>query len=72
MKFNERIRNLREDNDLTQKELAEIFNTTQKKISRMETAEAEPSLKDIEIYCKFFKVSADYLLGFTDDQKAIR
>lgn len=63
MKFKENIKNLREDNDLTQKQLAEKFNTTQRKISRMETGDAEPSLKDIEMYCKFFNVSADFLLG---------
>lgn len=72
MKFNENIRNLRENNDLTQKQLAEIFNTTQRKISRMETAEAEPSLKDIEMYCNFFNISADYILGFSDEAKKIR
>ena len=69
MEFNERVRSLREDHDLTQQQLAKILNTTQRKISRMETGEAEPSLKDIYLYCSFFNISADYILGYTNKIK---
>lgn len=69
MNFNERIRNLREDNDKTQKDIATIFNTTQRKISRLETGESEPSLQDIKQYCLLFNKSADFILGFTDEEK---
>ncbi len=67
MKFNERIRALREDNDQTQEHIAKIFNTTQRKISRLETGESEPNLTDIQQYCFHFNLSADYILGFTDN-----
>lgn len=66
MNFNERIRNLREDADKTQSEIAKIFNTSQRKISRLETGESQPTLQDIEQYCLLFDKSADYILGFTD------
>jgi len=64
MKFNEIIRALREDREpkITQKELAESLNTNQRKISRLETGEAEPNIYDIKMLCKYYNVSADYLL----------
>lgn len=71
MKFNERIRGLREDTDKTQKELAIIFNTTQRKISRLETGQSEPTLQDIKQYCYYFNKSADYILGFTNTPKPL-
>lgn len=69
MRFNERIRSLREEFDFTQSELAKRFNMTQRKISRLETGDSQPSLHDIFLYCHFFAVSADYILGFTDKRK---
>lgn len=66
MNFNERIRALREDNDITQSDIAEAFKTTQRKISHLETGDSEPTLLDIEQYCRYFNKSADYILGYTD------
>ncbi len=66
MNFNERIRALREDNDITQAEIAEALNVTQRKISHLETGDSEPTLLDIEQYCRYFNKSADYILGYTD------
>lgn len=65
--FGERVRGLREDKDMNQTQLAVILNTTQKKISRIETGENEPNLQDIRTLCTYFNVSADYLLGLTDN-----
>ena len=66
-----RIKDLREDNDKTQKEIAVIFNTTQRKISRLETGQSEPTLQDIKQYCYYFDNSADYILGFTNIPKPL-
>ena len=63
MKFNEIIRGLREDKDISQTELGNILGMNQMKISRMETGAAEPSLDDLYALCRFYNVSADYLLG---------
>lgn len=71
MKFNERIRALREDEDKTQSDIAKIFKTTQRKISRLETGESQPTLQDIEQYCLLYNKSADYILGFTDKPKPL-
>ncbi|MGN0523807.1 MAG: helix-turn-helix domain-containing protein [Eubacterium sp.] len=66
LSFGQRIRNLREDRDLTQRELGEQVNMTQRKISYIERGKYEPSIDDIVSLCKFFNVSSDYLLGIND------
>ncbi|MBQ3141395.1 MAG: helix-turn-helix transcriptional regulator [Clostridia bacterium] len=63
MAFGDRIRNLREDSDLSQTQLAQAVNMTQRKISYIECGKYEPSIDDIIALCKFFKVTSDYLLG---------
>lgn len=66
MKWNERIRGLREDNDLTQEEMGKIVKATQKQISNWETGRNEPPYDILIKYTNFFKVSADYILGLTN------
>ena len=66
LNFGERIRNLREDRDLTQSELGAQVNMTQRKISYIERGKYEPNIDDIVSLCKFFDVSSDYLLGLND------
>lgn len=60
--FGEKIKNLREDRDLTQGELGKLVNMTQRKISYIENNKYEPSIDDIRAFCLFFEVSADFLL----------
>ena len=60
----EKIRLLREDKELNQTELGKAVNMTQRKISYLENDKYEPSMEDIKALCRFFNVSADYLLGF--------
>lgn len=64
-----RIRDLREDNDLFQRNLAEYLNVTQQTYSRYETGELIPSLYVMEMLCVFYDTSVDYLMGITDVQK---
>lgn len=71
MQYVQRIRDLREDNDLTQTEVAKILNTNQKVYSRYETAENEMPIRHLITLCKFYNVSADYILGFTNTLHSI-
>lgn len=59
----EKIKNLREDKNLTQGNLGKALNMTQRKISYLENNKYEPSIDDIIAICTYFKISADYLLG---------
>ena len=64
--FNELFKGLRDDTEpkLTQEKLGKILRITQRKISFMENGVSEPNLQDLIAICKYFNVSADYLLGF--------
>ena len=63
--FAEKIRLLREEKQLNQTQLGQAVNMTQRKISYLENGKYEPSLEDFKLLCRFFNVSADYLLGFS-------
>ncbi|MBE6774521.1 MAG: helix-turn-helix transcriptional regulator [Ruminococcaceae bacterium] len=68
LSFGDRIKNLREDAELNQTELASAINATQRKISYIECGKYEPSLSDIVALCKYFNVTSDYLLGLTNEK----
>ena len=59
----EKIRNLREDADLSQTQVGKAIGITQRKLSYIECGKCEPSIDDIVELCRFFKISADYLIG---------
>lgn len=64
-----RIKDLREDNDLLQKDVAAAIGITQRKYSYIETGTQQAT---DEILCKlalFYKTSVDYILGLTDNPK---
>ena len=67
MYFNDIIQELRKDKNLTQSELAKIFNTTQRTISNWEAGRNEPPYEILRKYAIFFGVSTDYILGLTDN-----
>ena len=64
-----RIRELREDKDLTQTFFANLLNVNQRTYSRYETGELEISLASLCILSDFHQVSIDYLLNRTDVKK---
>ena len=61
--YYEIFRELREDSDLTQKEIADILGTTQQVYSRYEKGENEIPVRHIIALCKYYNVSADFILG---------
>ena len=61
-----RIRDLREDKDLTQKEVGQIINKSQQGYSHIEDGRAELKIDDLIKLCKFYGVSADYFIGLSD------
>lgn len=65
----QRIRDLREDADLTQKRLAEILNMYTTTYARYETGEREIPLEIAITLAKFYGVSLDYLAGLTNNRK---
>ncbi len=61
-----RIRDLREDSDLTQTKLAQVLGCTQQTYSRYETGEITIDIYSLEKLAKFYNTSIDYLVGLTD------
>lgn len=62
-----RIRNLREDNDLKQHELAEILNCSQRIYSNYERGDVDIPTDILIKLADYYDVSADYILGRTDN-----
>ena len=65
-----RIKDLREDNDLTQKEVAEYLHIRQNTYSQYETGHRQIPIEVLIALAKFYKTSTDYILGLTDNPKA--
>lgn len=61
-----RLRDLREDHDLKQREVAELLQTTQQVYSEYEKGVREIPLHRVIILAKYYGVSIDYIVGLTD------
>ena len=66
MVYVKRIRDLREDHDKTQQEIADILETSQTMYARYERGANELPIHHLITLCKYYKVSADYILGLSD------
>ena len=62
-RYNERIKELREDRDKTQQELAEYLHIAQNTYSQYENGKRELPIDSLTALCKYYKVSSDYILG---------
>lgn len=69
MNYRERMRNLREDRDLKQREVAAIINKSQQGYSHIEEGRAELKIDDMIKLCKFYNVTADYFVGMSDKKE---
>ncbi|MBQ7874550.1 MAG: helix-turn-helix transcriptional regulator [Oscillospiraceae bacterium] len=61
------LKELREDRDLKQSDIAEILGTTQQVYSRYENKVNEIPVRHIITLCRFYNVSADYVLGLKEE-----
>ncbi|MBE6622389.1 MAG: helix-turn-helix transcriptional regulator [Ruminococcaceae bacterium] len=68
MNYRTRMRSLREDCDLTQKEVGQVINKSQQGYSHIEDGRAELKIDDLIKLCRFYRVSADYLIGLSDEK----
>ncbi len=62
----ERLRDLREDKDLTQQEVADMLGCSQTTYSRYETGDLNVPVDILKKLAKFYKVSIDYIVGITN------
>lgn len=67
--YYERLRDLREDNDLTQEQVAGILGTSQTMYARYERGANELPIRHFVVLCKLFNVSSDYILDIRMDKR---
>ena len=65
--FCERVKELRIEHNLTQKQLADKLQTTNSSVCDWEKGRSQPDLQTLAKIAQFFQVSVDYLLGLKDD-----
>lgn len=66
MKYNERIRAIREDHDLTQSRVAALLNVGQRTYSDYESGKTRIPVDNLLILARFYDVSMDYITGASD------
>jgi len=69
MHYIRRIRDLREDADLTQQQVADMLGTSQTMYARYERGANELPIHHLLKLCELYKVSSDYILGLSDARK---
>lgn len=72
MNYRERIRAIREDRDFTQEKIGLILNKSQQGYSHIESGRAELKIEDLIRLCRFYNLSADYLIGLSDKPKSYK
>ncbi|MBP3480510.1 MAG: helix-turn-helix transcriptional regulator [Clostridia bacterium] len=66
MDYLDKLIKLREEKGLTQKDLTEIYGCNQSNISKIERKERKLNIEQLIALCRFYSVSADYVLGLSD------
>lgn len=69
MKYNERIREIREDNSLTQQKIADLLHIGQRTYADYESGKTRIPIDNLLILAKFYNVSMDYITGASNIQK---
>lgn len=70
--YRSRLRDVREDRDLTQAEVGKILNKSQQGYNHIEAGRAELKIDDLVKLCQFYNLTADYLVGLSDQPQKIK
>ena len=70
-KYQNRLRDLREDKDLTQAEIAKLFFMQTTQYRRYENGESDLPLEWAKKFARFYNVSIDYIAGLIDTPKEL-
>ncbi len=70
MDYRRRLRDLREDHDKTQQDIADVLGTSQTMYARYERGANELPVRHLLKLAEYYQVSADYLLGRSDEPNA--
>ena len=67
MDYRQRMRNLREDHDLSQADVGKVINKSEQGYSHIEHGREDLKIEALGTLCRFYNVSADYFVGLTDE-----
>lgn len=67
--YRKRLRDIREDRDYTQAEIGKLINKSQQGYNHIEAGRAELKIDDLIKLCRFYDLSADYIIGLTNIQR---
>ena len=70
MDYRKRLRNIREDRDLTQSEVGAQISKRQQGYNHIEAGRAELKIEDLVKLCRFYDLSADYIIGLINEPKS--
>lgn len=70
--YRARLRGVREDRDLTQAEVGKTLNKSQQGYNHIEAGRAELKIDDLVKLCQFYNLTADYLVGLSDQPQKIK
>lgn len=71
IKFYQRLRDVREDQDKTQDEVAELLETTRQQYSRWESGNYQTPIEIYKKLARYYNLSIDYLSGLIDEPNTI-
>ncbi len=71
MNYAQRIKDLREDRDMTQQEIAEVLKTARNYYGEYERGSRPLPIEHLITLCRFYNVSPEYILGFTNEVKPL-
>ena len=66
MDYRKRLRDIREDKDMTQTDIGTLLGKSQQGYNHIEAGRAELKIDDLVKLCRFYNLSADYIIGLTD------
>ena len=72
MNYYERLKDMREDNDLTQNDIAELLKTIRQQVSKWENGTQMMGVDKYIVLARYYNISADYLLGLTDSPRKLK
>lgn len=72
MDYRSILREIREEREYTQEQIGQLIHKSQQGYNHIETGRAELKIEDLILLCRFYDLSADYLIGLTDRQKSYK
>lgn len=72
MDYRERLRGIREDREVTQAEIGKLLDKSQQGYNHIETGRAELKIEDLVKLCRYYEISADYMIGLINEPRSYR